>query len=101
MIKGKNLLNQELLQNDKVENLHFSPAFCRYFLNNWCIISPLWTSFHLNDQSKHGCTKLYKDWWTLNAEKPCVKSPLKSQGILKFYHKSTKHMVLSSGKERM
>ena len=95
------MLNQELLQKEEVENLHFSPAFCGYFLNNRCVTSPLWTSFYLNDQSKHGCTKLYQDWRTLNTEKPCVKNPLKSQDILEFYHKSTKHMLLSSNKKRI
>ena len=98
MTKVKNMLNQELFQKEKIENLHFSPVFCGYLLKNWCGISPLWTSFHSSDQSKHGCTKPYKDWRTLNIERSCVKSPPKTQGILELHHKSTKHMVLSSYK---
>ena len=61
----------------------------------------MWTSFHSSDQSKHGCTKPYKDWRTLNIERSCVKRPPKTQGILELHHKSTKHMVLSSYKERI
>ena len=101
MTKVKNMLNQELLQKAEIENPHFSPVFCGYLLNNWCGISPLWISFHLGDQSKHGCTKPYKDWRTLNIKKPCIKGPPKTQGILEFYHKSTKHMVLCTNKERI
>ena len=47
------------------------------------------------------CTKPYKYLRALTIDKSCVKSPPKAQGILEFYHKSTKHMVLSSNKERI
>ena len=101
MTKVKKLLNQELLQKEEVENSHFSLVFCGYLLNDWCDVSPLWTSFYLSDQSKRRCTKPYKDWRTLNIEKSFVKSSPKTQGILEFHHKSTKHMVLPSNKERI
>ena len=96
MTKVKNMLNQELLQKEEIENPHFSPVFSGYLLNNWCGISPLWTSLVV-----HGCTKPYKDWRALNIKRSCVKSLPKTQSILELQHKPTKHMVLSSNKERI
>ena len=68
---------------------------------NWCAINALWTSFHLDDQSKHGHTKPYLDWRELNVQKASVINPPKTQGILELHHKSTKHSVFSSSKERI
>ena len=101
MTKNEKHVKPRALQKEEIENPHFSPVFCGYLLNNWCGISLLWTSFHLSDQSKHGCTKPYKDWRTLNIERSCVKSPPETQGILELHDKSTKHMVLSSNKEKI
>ena len=71
------MLNHELLQDQEIKNSHFSPVSYGYWLNNCFGISPLWTSFHLSNQSKRGCTKPYEDWRALEIEKYCVKSPLK------------------------
>ena len=101
MSKVKKMVDQETGENVLDSNPYFSPIFCGYLLNNWCRIAPLWTSFHLGDQSKHGYTNPYLDWRELNVQKASVINPPKTQGILELHHKSTKRTVLSSSKERI
>ena len=101
MLKVKKMVDQETAENVLDSNPNFSPIFCGYLLNNWKGIAPLWTSFHLGDQSKHGHTKPYLDWRELNVQKAFVINLPKNKGILEFHHKSTKHIVLSSSKERI
>ena len=88
------MFNEELSQEQEITSSHFSSVSYGYLLNHWRGISPLWTSFHLSSQSKHGCTKPYEDWRTINTEKSCVKSPPKTQLTLKNHHQSLWYCLL-------
>ena len=99
MLKVKEMVDQETGENVLDSNPYFSPIFCGYLINNRCGIAPLWTSFHLGDQSKDGHINLYLDWRELNVQKASVINSPKTQGILELHHKPTKRTVLSSSKK--
>ena len=72
MLKVKKMVDQETGESVLDRNPYFSPIFCGYLRNNWCRVAPLWKSFYLGDQSKHGHTKPYLDWRELNVQKASV-----------------------------
>ena len=88
------------LPNTQV-NEFFSPTFAAYILNKWCGILPLWTSFHLGDQGRHGSTEPYLEWSKRFAEKEYIKNPPRTQGIVEMHNKSVKHVTLNSKRNRI
>ena len=82
-------------------NAYHSPSFANYLLKNWCGILPLWTSFHLGDQVRHGNSAPYQDWSDNFAKYDCVVDPPRTQGIVELHNKCLKHITLNSHRERL
>ena len=61
----------------------------------------MWTSFHLEDQGRHGVSAPYHEWSKKLAYCDCVKDPQKTQGIIEFHNKSLKHISLNSKRDRI
>lgn len=64
-------------------------------------MAPLWTSFHLGDQGRHGTSSVYENWKNAFSKIPCIQAPTKIQGIVKYHHKSLKHIELPKGRNRL
>ena len=93
---------QELQNFDSEDvNALYSPAYAEYFLNNWCGLLPFWTSLHLGDQGRHGCTDVYVRWSNKFSSCDCVRDPPKTQGIVEFHQKSVKHITMNSKRQRL
>ena len=82
-------------------NVHYSPIFAEYILNNWCGLLPLWTCLHLKDQGRHGKSNVYIQWSKKLNSLDCVQDPPLTQGIVEFHQKSAKHISMNSKRERL
>ena len=58
--------------------------------------NPIWTGLHLGDQGRHGTSHVYQLWSDKYGNYDCVKGPPRTQGIVEFHQKSTKHIVVNS-----
>ena len=85
----------------KIYNIHYSPNFALYFLNNWSGLIPFWTSLHVGDQGRHGNSDVYRSWSDHFSERPCGQDPPRTQGIIEFHNKSVKNITLNSKRDRI
>ena len=105
--KCESIFNEHLKALKKINdlpntqgNVFFSPTFAAYILNNWRGILPLWTSFHLGDQGRHGTTEPYLQWSKTFSDHECIKNPPRTQGIIEMHNKSVIHITMNSKRDR-
>ena len=72
-----------------------------YLLNHWCGLAPLWASFHLGDQGRHGRSSVYENWKNVFSKIQCIQDRPKTQGIVKYHHKSLKHIEVPKRRNRL
>ena len=95
----KDKIDNNSVSPDDLNSL-YSPKYASYLLDNWTGLTPLWTAIHLGDQGRHGSSDSYKKWSIKFNNCACVVDPPKAQGIVEFHHKSAKHIVMNSKRQR-
>ena len=102
ILKAELELSESVSELPDIEkNVFYSPTFAYYILKNWCGVLPMWTSFHLGDQGRHGTSTPYCEWSHKFADRACIKAPPRTQGIIEFHNKSLKHISLNSKRDRI
>ena len=100
--KDLNIVSKQPTNNpNEGTDIFYSPSSAQYLLDNWCSLIPIWTGLHLGDQGRHGTSPVYQLWSDKYGSYDCVKDPPRTQGIVEFHQKSTKHIVMNFYRERI
>ena len=83
-------LNDEDLSLDC--NQCYSPNFMKYLIDYWAGVTPIFTNILLGDISRHGNTAMYTKWKRSCRWKPCIRNPIKTQGIIEKHHDNVKNV---------
>ena len=70
-------------------------------LNHWTGLASLWSNIHLGCQSKHSREQSYLEWSKTFGNCDCVTNLPRTQGIIELHQKITKHITLSTKKQRV
>ena len=75
--------------------------YAGYILNNSTGLASLWSNIHLGCQSKHSREQSYLEWSKTFGNCDCVTNLPRTQGIIELHQKITKHITLSTKKQRV
>ena len=79
----------------------YCPQCAGYILNNWTGLTSLWSNIHLGCQSQQSREQSYLEWSKTFGNCDCVTNLPRTQGIIELHQKITKHITLSTKKQRV
>ena len=81
--------------SQRTENRYHNGSFSNYLLNNWIRLAPLWTKFHVGNQSRHRHSEPYTNWALSYQNFDAIVNPPTTQGIIELRNKLLKHVYLN------